>query len=132
MTMTSCDLVVDFAAPLNFTQSVLASKNRIHVDLTWVESRHLIQHFNLQPKAGVDQGLVWLEGLIELGALLEYHGHSLACAAQKFSELTEQLEWRQAHGENGYLNAQVLEAFYLELQAGNQPLAISLAFVEHY
>lgn len=132
MTMTSCDLVVDFAAPLNFTQSVLANKNRIHVDLTWVKSRQLIEHFKLQPKVGVDQGLIWLEGPIELGALLEYHGHSLAAAAEKFGTLAFQLEWRQAHGDNGYLGVQSLEAFYLELQAGNQPLAISLAFVEHY
>ncbi len=132
MTMTSCDLVVDFAAPLNFTQSVLANKNRIYVDLTWVEPRQLIDYFKLQPKVGVDQGLIWLEGPIELDALLEYHGHSLAAAAEKFSELADQLEWRQAHSDNGYLDAQLLEAFYLELQAGNQPLAISLAFVEHY
>lgn len=132
MTMTSCDLVVDFAAPLNFTQSVLANKNRIYVDLTWVEPRQLIDYFKLQPKVGVDQGLIWLEGPIELDALLEYHGHSLAAAAEKFSELADQLEWRQAHSDNGYLDAQWLEAFYLELQAGNQPLAISLAFVEHY
>lgn len=132
MTMTSCDLVVDFAAPLNFTQSVLANKNRIYVDLTWVEPRQLIDYFKLQPKVGVDQGLIWLEGPIELDALLEYHGHSLAAAAEKFSELADQLEWRQAHGDNGYLGVQSLEALYLELQAGNRPLAINLAFVEHY
>ena len=132
MTMTSCDLVVDFAATLSFTQSVLVNKNRIHVDLLWVEPQQLIDYFKLQPKLGVDQGLLWLEGAIELDMLLEYHGHNLAAAAGKFTELAEQLEWRQAHGNNGYLGVQSLEAFYLELQAGNRPTAINLAFVEHY
>ena len=131
MTMTSCDLVVDFAATLSFTQSVLVNKNRIHVDLVWVEPQQLIDYFKLQPKLGADQGLRWLEGAIELDMLLEYHGHNLAAAAEKFTELAEQLEWRQEHGNNGYLGAQRLEAFYLELQAGNRPVAINLAFVEH-
>ncbi|MBX9915552.1 MAG: hypothetical protein K2Y25_16795 [Pseudomonadaceae bacterium] len=132
MTMTSCDLVVDFAAPLRFTQSVLAHKNRIHVDLIWSEPEQLISYFKLQPKIGIDQGLRWLEGAIELDVLLEYHGHSLAAAAEKFSELADQLEWRQEHADNGFLGAQQLEAFYRELQVGNQPLAISVAFIEHY
>lgn len=132
MTMTSCDLVVDFAAPLSFTQSAQGNKNRIHVDLVWVEPEQLIGYFKLQPKLGIDQALRWLEGTIELDMLLEYHGHNLVAAAEKFSELAFQLEWRQAHGDNGYLGVQSLEAFYLELQAGNRPLAISLAFVEHY
>jgi hypothetical protein len=132
MTMTSCDLVVEFAAPLSFTQSELADKNRICVDLTWAEPTQLIAYFKLQPRVAVDQGFLWLEGPIELSALLEYHGHSLAAAAERFSELADQLEWRQEHGDNSYLGAQQLEAFYLELQAGNQPLVISLAFIEHY
>jgi hypothetical protein len=132
MTMTSCDLVVDFAATLSFTQSVLVSKNRIQVDLVWVEPQQLIDYFKLQPKLGVDQGLIWLEGAIELDMWLDYHGHNLAAAAEKFSELAFQLEWRQSHDDNGYLGVQSLEAFYLELQAGNRPLAINLAFVEHY
>jgi hypothetical protein len=42
MTMTSCDLLVDFAAPLSFTQSAQGNKNRIHVDLVWVEPEQLI------------------------------------------------------------------------------------------
>jgi hypothetical protein len=132
MTMTSCDLVVDFAAPLSFIQSAQGNKNRIHVDLVWVEPQQLIDYFKLQPKPGVDQGLRWLEGAIELDMWLEYHGHNLAAAAEKFTELAFQLEWRQAHGDNGYLGVQSLEALYLELQAGNRPLAINLAFVEHY
>jgi hypothetical protein len=132
MTMTSCDLVVDFAATLSFTQSVLVNKNRIHVDLVWVEPQQLIDYFKLQPKLGVDPGLRWLEGGIELDMLLEYHGHNLAAATEKFTELAEQLEWRHERGNNGYLGAQRLEAFYLEQQAGNRPIAINLAFVEHY
>jgi hypothetical protein len=132
MTMTSCDLVVDFAAPLSFCQSKQTDKNRIYIDLTWAEPAQLIAYFKLQPKVAVEQGLLWLEGPIELSALLEYHGHSLAAAAEKFSELAEQLEWREERGDNSYLSAQQLEAFYLELQAGNRPLGISLAFIEHY
>ncbi len=121
-----------FCCPLSFIQSAQGHKNRIHVDLVWVEPEQLIGYFKLQPKLGIDQALRWLEGTIELDMLLEYHGHNLAAAAEKFSELAFQLEWRQAHGDNGYLGMQSLEAFYLELQAGNRPLAINLAFVEHY
>ncbi len=129
MTMTSNDLLIDFAEPLRFIESALVDKNRICIDLSWVESAELIEHFKLEPKPEVDQGLIWLEGQIELGALLEYHGQSLAAAAEKFVDLADQLEWRQSHNDTGYLDAQAL---YQELQAGNQPIAISLAFIEHY
>lgn len=132
MTMTSNDLLIDFADPLRFIESALADKNRICIDLSWAESAELIEQFKLEPKPEVDQGLIWLEGQIELGALLEYHGQSLAAAAEKFADLADQLEWRQSHNDTGYLDAQALEALYQELQAGNQPIAISLAFIEHY
>jgi hypothetical protein len=132
MTMMSCELVVDFATPLSFCPSTRTDKNRLHIDLTWVEPIALIGHFNLQPKPGEDQGLLWLEGAIELSALLAYHGHNLSDAAERFSDLADQLEWRQEHRDDSYLDAQQLEAFYLELQAGNRPLEITLAFIEHY
>lgn len=132
MTMTSNDLLIDFAAPLRFIESVLADKNRICIDLSWAESAELIKHFKLEPKPEVDQGLIWLEGQIELGALLEYHGQNLSAAAEKFADLADQLEWRQEHNDSGYLDAQALEALYQELQAGNQPITITLAFIEHY
>jgi hypothetical protein len=132
MTMTSCELVVDFATPLRFCRSKRTDKNRMHIDLTWVEPTALIGHFNLQPKPGEDQGLLWLEGAIELSTLLAYHGHNLSDAAERFSDLADQLEWRQEHRDDSYLDAQQLEAFYLELQAGNRPLEITLAFIEHY
>lgn len=132
MTMTSNDLVVDFAAPLSFFESSKAGKNRIYIDLSWVNSLELIDHFKLIPKPGVDQGLMWLEREIPLSAWLEYHGQSLSAAAEKFADLADQLEWRQTHNDTGYLDAQAIEALYLELQAGNLPSAISLAFIEHY
>lgn len=135
MTMTSNDLQVDFAAPLRFIDSALADKNRICINLSWVESAELIKHFKLEPKPEVDQGLIWLEGQIELGSLLEYHGQNLSAAAEKFADLADQLEWRQEHNGSGYLDAQALEALealYQELQSGNQPVTITLAFIEHY
>lgn len=132
MTMTSNDLTIDFAAPLSFFESTAPDKHRIGINLSWADSAQLIEYFKLEPKPDVDQGLMWLEGQIELGALLEYHGQNLSQAADKFADLADQLEWRQSHNDTGYLDAQALEALYQELHAGNQPIAISLAFIEHY
>jgi hypothetical protein len=131
MPMTSCDLVVDFAAPLSFAQSLLIGKNRIYIDLTWAEPTQMLAHFKLHPRTAVEQGLLWLEGTIELSALLDYHGHTLEAAAAKFSQLAEQLQWRQGPTDKCCLDGQQVEAFYRELQAGNRPLDISLAFIEH-